>query len=224
MMNAALLHRSSLRRKLKRPWCKELTFEYGSLTPYPTGFDNTNGLNLAVNAAAAIRGNYGFSVGIPDVNPRIGQITAINVTSMEMELLFDVNSLAMADGDIFDIMRTGSNGASGVSVIVSLKYTIASGYQVQISVRTDAPATVSSSFLSIPDAPCMLRLFWKASDAPGEDNGYAYLYVNDATVASLTGVDNDGHDVTLANIGAAAGVDAGTTGTIYFDNIRCRGL
>lgn len=201
-------------------WIRSLTFEAGALISNPTGFDASVGANLSVTQAAALRDNYGFQIDIPTIANRFGQITPINLTSFRLSFLFDRHTLAMANLTSFDMIRTVSIGATGVSIILSLRYTIAAGFEAQLSARNDAGATLSGGFMAIPCTSCMFGIDWKASDYAGANNGFARLYVNNAVASAVENIDNDGHNVSFANIGIAFGIDPGTNGTIYYDNIR----
>lgn len=200
-------------------WTKTATFEAGALTPNPTGFDATGGAgagDLSVDPAAAIRGNFGFLVDIVNINPRYGILSLDNFTQIETEYLFDVNSITMADSDVFDSVRL--TGAS-IAVFVQLQYTIANGYELRYIARNDAAGNIIGAFGSLPDEASKIRIQWKASDSPGANNGICRLFINNNLVDEDENIDNDTLNLTFANIGAVGGLDAGTTGQIFYDNI-----
>jgi hypothetical protein len=225
-MNAALLTRSRFRRIVRKPWVQFANFERGALTPYPTGFDSGNGAgaaSLAVNGGAALRGNYGFSCGIPDANARFGQLASLaNEKLVELKFLFDLNSIVMGDGDAFTLISTGTTGAGGSSLQILLQYAIATGYKLATNIKDDAGGNIFGVAFVIADEPIEVRICWKAADYAGADNGFLRVFINDEVKSNQEGIDNDTHSITTKNFGAISGLDAGTTGTIFFDDIRWR--
>lgn len=208
-------------------WVRRLTFEAGILVAPPTGFDLTLGAgagSLSVSTAAAMRGTYGYSLGIIDTNARAGRINLpATLHKLDLCFLFDVNSLIMANNDDFPIMVMASTGAGGISLIISLKYTAANGYQIYGIARNDAGATITSPLINLPDQAVMIEIKWKPATFAGANDGMLELNMNGGAISQLTNLDNDTHNVTLINVGPTFGLDAGTNGTIYYDNIFCSG-
>lgn len=207
-------------------WDQEATFEDQELTPNPTGFDATAGVgaNLDVNAAAAIRGNFGFQVTLAGVGSEAyGQLTGPdNETSFTWEFFVNPTDLVMAIGDIFSMSQGSSPGAGGAAFIITFGRD-AGGQLVELLGRDDAGANIFGAFVRPPVGSFLMRLEFFAATAPAANDGFIRLYINGLLEDQLIGIDNDTHSITGIDIGSRALVDAGTNGTIDFDNIRWLG-
>lgn len=200
-------------------WDRRVTFEQGALISYPTGFDTFAGANLNVNAAAAMRGNYGFELGIPNVNNRWGNIDNIpEYTKITAAFLFDPNSIVMANADVFSAITFNGSGPVFTGATLSLGYLLATGYFLRLVGRLDSGANVFGAFINIADVAMQITMEWMASTAVGANNGYLRLFVNNVLVDNIAGIDNDTFNVNQIRFGAT-GIDPGTSGSVYFDNI-----
>lgn len=203
-------------------WDRVLTFEAGALISDPTGFDEIGGLGspqLSVNAAAAIRGNWGYQVDITNTNDRFGRII-VNQPQLEAQFLFDRSPLTMGINEVFNLVLTRSPGAGGLSSFLQMQYTVANGFRVRYGGANDAGASTLSDYIPVPAEACQIILQWKASDGPGMNNGFMRLFVNNELAPnSVENFDNDTHSITNFDIGAPLSIDAGTSGQLYYDNI-----
>jgi hypothetical protein len=126
---------------------------------------------------------------------------------------FDPNSLSMASGNMHTIFLAHS--ATLDLITIDLRF--ASGaYQIRGLIRTDLGSTLTP-WVPISDAPHTIEIDWAAATSAGANNGFFTLWVDGIQAASLTGIDNDTHRVELARLGPSAGIDAGTSGTEFFD-------
>ena len=98
----------------------------------------------------------------------------------------------------------------------------AGAYQIRASIANDASAFTNSNWFTISDGPHFIELDWRASTAPGANNGGLTLWIDNIQQVDLTGVDNDTWRVDRARLGALSGIDAGTTGIYYFDAFESR--
>jgi hypothetical protein len=199
-------------------WIRSLTFEAGLLIHDPTAFDVTAGANLAINAAAAMRGNYGFSVGIPAVGNRFGRLDDIPAyAAFTQTYLFDINSLTMADGDLLEISNVNDGAVNLISV--NLGYTLANGYFLRFDTRDDTSGAVIGTNVLVNDGAMKIDAEFMAASYAGADNGYMRAYIDGVLVDQAVDLDNDGRLVRQVRLGVI-GVDAGTSGTLYYDDYR----
>lgn len=203
-------------------WNQFATFEAGVLIPYPTGFDTITGVagNLAVNAAAAMHGNFGFAVTLAGAGSEArGEfLEPVSITKATIEFLFDPNGLAMAPGDNFAMFDGRSGGPGGLSFFVRLNR--GAPYTTNIFYADDAGVQTPTIAINLQDRAVAFRFEFKASDAPGRNNGFVKWWQDGAVVLEATGIDNDQHDITRFRFGGLFGIDAGTNGIIFFDNVR----
>lgn len=101
----------------------------------------------------------------------------------------------------------------------------ATGYELRAPLVNDGKGWISTSWIPLSDAPHALELDWRASTAPGANNGGLTIWINGFQQADLAGVDNnDTRRIDRVQLGAASGVDNGTRGTYFFDAFEPRRL
>lgn len=204
-----------------KTWDQIATFEDGLLTPNPTGFSSIVGTNLSVVNAAAYNGSFGFSVGISDINARYGILNASNVKRIEIQFYFNPNSIIMAGGDVFNIFASSSIGPAGSSFLLSLQYNAATGYKILPYLKNDVGSNRFGNSVDITDMWHLIRCIFTVSD--GSNNGGILMWIDGVSYpTNLFAEDNDTHTIGNKLFGAIAGIDAGTTGTIYIDDIKWR--
>ena len=194
-------------------------FESGNLSAWTSS--STDGGDLSVSAAAALRGSQGLQALIDDVN-------AIYVTDdtpnaeprYRAHFYFDPNSISMANGDAHILFR-GFSGTSTIVTRIEFGFT-AGGYQIKAAVLNDSSTWSETNWFSITDAPHAIELDWRAASGVGANNGGLTLWIDGVQQADLTGIDNDTWRLDRARLGAVAGLDAGTNGTYYFDAFESR--
>jgi hypothetical protein len=195
-----------------------ITLETGDLTQ----FDATTtpvGLNsIVANAASAMYGNFGMQANIVDQNAVYGEVTKPNAPRLRLGFFFDPNGLTMANGDKFRICGGGTAADSYYAVEVSYD---GANIQVRIDVDTDG-GWVDSAPFTISDAKHWIEIDCFIATNPGDNDGFGKLWVDvvDGTpdTESLN-LDNDTRSLTDINLGAGEGIDAGTSGTPYFDHL-----
>ncbi|MDH5508406.1 MAG: hypothetical protein OEZ02_14385, partial [Anaerolineae bacterium] len=131
----------------------------------------------------------------------------------------DPNGLVMGIGEMFILGQMLGSGVFATSMWVQCGYSELN-HQIRYIYFNDYSNSGTSSFYDLPDAPCTITVVWVASSGPGADDGFIELYIDGDHKETITGIDNDGYDVDAINVGAVAGMDAGTSGALYFDEIK----
>lgn len=208
-------------------WDQEATFEDQELTPNPTGFDATAGVgaNLDVNEDAAIRGKFGLQAIVAGVGSEAyGRFTGTdNVTEITIEFYFDPSKLVTAVADTFDMVCTLSDAPASAQGFLLLYQNNGGVPRLRALVKNDAGGNIFPWDYNLSGRMEKIRLEWKAASAPAANDGIFNLYVDDVFQAGVANLDNDTHAITEIQIGTISGLDAGTNGTIDFDNIRWLG-
>jgi hypothetical protein len=93
---------------------------------------------------------------------------------------------------------------------------------VRVEVGNDSNGWSSSAWTTITDAPHYFELDWRASAAPGANDGGLTWWMDGAQNADFTTVDNDTRGIDYVQWGAVTGIDCGTRGTYYFDAFESR--
>jgi hypothetical protein len=192
-------------------------FESGNLAAW----SSSSGSGLSVSPGAALTGNLGLQVSItsntatyltddyPSAEPRY-----------RARFYFDPNSISMANGDAHYIFY-GYSGATTVVLRIEFRRS-SSLYQLRAGLLNNGTTWTSSSWFTIADAVHIVEVDWRASTAPGANNGGLTLWIDDVQRANLTGVANDTRRIDRVRLGPVSGIDSGTRGTYYFDTFESR--
>jgi uncharacterized protein YjiK len=193
-------------------------FEAGDFSAWSAEVDGEGDLN--VSAAAALVGAQGMAALIDNTTSMyVRDDTPTNEPRYRARFYFDPNSITMADGNTHRIMVARNAGVD----LVRLEFRRANlNYQVQAVIRTDAGSYIGTSWYTVTDAPHPIEIDWQAATSAGANNGSLSLWIDDTLSQTLSGIDNDTHRVEQARLGPLQGVDAGTSGTEYFDAFESR--
>ena len=164
--------------------------------------------------AAQMGGTYGMGhTAFADTTAQYAELTGPTAdTVATIKFDFDPNSITMATNDEFVIFEVVDE------FFLSLKYT-GSVYQLIATVDKDSGTTVGTAF-TLTDAPHSIELAWTASTSAGANSGYLNVYVDDSLEDTITGVDNDTLSYDEARWGMVSGLDTGTTGVVFFDDMN----
>ena len=189
-------------------------FESGGFSAWSSS--STDAGDLSVSAAAALVGGQGMQAVIDDNN--VLSVTSDHPNAEAHYLArfnFDPNSIRMANGDSHIILR-GYSGSSTIALRVEFGYG-ASGYQIRAGLLNDGSTWTETGWYPLTDAPHRIQLDWRAASEASLNNGGLGLWIDDAFVQLLTGIDNDTRRIERVLLGALASIDTGTRGTYYFD-------
>jgi hypothetical protein len=89
-------------------------------------------------------------------------------------------------------------------------------YQITTEVLNDQNLWHNSAWFTLADAPHRIEINWRAA-ASGQNDGAYALKVDGVTQVSHAGLDNDSRLIDQVRLGAVGGIDAGTSGIVYFD-------
>jgi hypothetical protein len=183
---------------------------------------NVNDLgDLSVTPAAALVGSQGLQALIDDANSIYVNDDSPNAEPRyRARFYFDPNSITMANLDAHFIFK----GFMGTATdIVQVEFRNSAGaYQLRAKLLNDSAVFVVTNWFTISDAPHFIELDWRAATAVGANNGGLTFWIDGLQQADLVGVDNDTGRIDRARLGALAGMDAGTSGTYYFDAFESR--
>ncbi len=184
----------------------EATTDFDSTTTSGTGA-------FSAHASAVKLGTNGFLIDPGSEDTAYGTFsTGVTAeTHVTIEFWFDPNSLTMTDGDTFQIMST--NGQLRIDFRLS-----GATLQCRALTFTDTGTKATGWHTISDDYTNHIRVIWNASTSAGADNGSTYLYLDGQLVEIESGLDNDTLTVGEIRYGAAAALDAGTSGTFFMDN------
>jgi hypothetical protein len=188
-------------------------FESGDLNQW-TSAATDNG-DLSASDSADYWGRYGLRALIDDTNALyVSDDSPASETRYRTRFYVDPNSLSMGAGEILDLLA-GYNGATQVLRVQMQK--VSGTYQLRAGLLSDAGSWTDTSWYAIQDAWTAVEIDWQALAYDGSLS----LYVGGAFKQSLTRIDNDTRKLGSVRLGAM-GVDAGTSGALYFDDFESR--
>ncbi len=88
---------------------------------------------------------------------------------------------------------------------------------MRVGTLDDNSNWVYSAYVNMADAAHILEFDWQAATADGANDGSLTLWVDQVQQTPITGLNNDMRRIDMARLGAVAGLDAGTSGTLFFD-------
>ena len=192
-------------------------FESGDFSAWSSV--NTGGGDLTVSTEAKLTGNYGVQavindtaiMGFTDDSPN-------NETRYRFRFYFDPNSITMSNAEMFALIRIYQVSAT----ILELDFRKYNGnYELSMIYNHDT-GWGSTSYVAMTDAPHILEFDWKSATAVGANDGYLTIWIDGVQVRNNTNIDNDTRRIDRITMGAISGMDAGTSGTIYFDAFESR--
>jgi len=194
-------------------------FESGNLSAW--SFSTTDGGNLSVSAGARLVGNFGMQALINDNNPiYVTDELPTAESRYRARFYFHPNAIPMNNGNAHYILQ-GFN--SGGTVVLQVEFRRSGGqYQLRASLLNDGNGLSNTSWFTISNASHPVELDWRASTAPGANNGGVTFWTDGVQRANLSTVDNDTRRIERVRLGAVSGIDNGTRGTYYFDGFESR--
>jgi PKD repeat protein len=94
-------------------------------------------------------------------------------------------------------------------------------YRLSLCGKDDSNNWLENKFVYINDGWQAIEIEWQAANAPGANNGYMKLFINNVLVDTMKNLDTDTRSITDVALGVS-GVPVGTTGTVYFDAFDSR--
>ena len=192
-------------------------FESGDLSAWTSS--STDGGDLSVVGGSLINGTYCAAYLLDDATQiYVYDETPNNVKRYRARVYFDPNTFN-PQGETALFQATG-NSTSGTMYYLLIDDAGSGGtpYRATVKCIKDS-GDVSSTPYQFSDAIHWFEVDWKASSAPGANDGFCKLYMDStaSVVGEVTGVDNDTKAV--GGIWVQARYHgAGSTGTFYIDD------
>lgn len=198
----------------------DIDHETGDLSDYNA--TSTDGGDLSVSTNAALNGTgYGMQAVLDDTNSLYAHKTGIGSTSGNARIKFylDINSLNMTNGDGFAIFY-GYNNSTETLILMTINYW-SSAYHLSLGVVDDSAGYHWNSDTNLSDAPHLIEIELKRASSSTSSDGWGSYYLDGVLQTRVTGVDNYDRFASFNRTGlGASGADAGTSGTLYFDEFQ----
>jgi hypothetical protein len=173
---------------------------------------------LDVSSDAPKSGTYGWAVTINGAaNYAYADLTGPAADTVHsLRLQFDPNGITMGSDEAFVLAQGFSDSNDWIWFAELYRYD--SKYHVRMVILDDDGGTHYGNSVELSDAYHQITISWKQSD--GSNNGFIRLFVDTDYKDVVSGIDNDTHNINIARTGAGYGVDAGTAGTFYLDDVQ----
>jgi len=191
-------------------------FESGNLAAWSSS--TTDGSNLSVGSGEALVGTQGMQALINDTNAIFVTDNTPNAEGVyNARFYFDPNTITMASGDNHFILY----GYSGTKAILRVQFRFSSGaYQLRAGLQNNGATWTDTSYVPISDAPHEIEVDWQAATGSGTNNGGLTFWIDGAQVSAVSGIANDTLKIDSVRLGAVNAIDAGTSGTEFFDEFE----
>ncbi len=191
-------------------------------------WSNAETTSLEVSQTAALVGDQGLEVDLSQEGQegQEGETYLIDDSPAaekryKVRFHLDVNSLAMEEDDLFNILAAAGQDclpAGQAHLLLRLKYSAAS-YRLQARHRDVATgAVLATGWVPIADGEHVVDLRWRAASTTAS-NGELRFWIDGVLAGELSGLDNGDEVIESIRFGAK-GVDAGTSGSFYLDSFR----
>jgi hypothetical protein len=199
-----------------------ITFEDGDLNE----FDSRSGTGLSTVAPGLVTTVYCKAVNITDARARYGQIsTRFGKSRIRLFFALDTNGVTIGSGDRFTVALV-RDGSTNDVFRVELGYDSTAGYRIRPGIATDGDTWSNGSWVNISDNEHTIEVEWHRSSSSNGNDGSIEMWVDTYDVdafgtadSSVTGMDNDTKVACVFRFGAPAGLDSGTSGTIWLDHM-----
>lgn len=200
----------------------DLDYETGDLSQF--SYTSTNGGKMSVAAGAAMNGTgYGLQFQVTSTTTMYGyKDLTTGDTSGELSagFYFDPNSLAMANNDLFGLLYLSSNAGSNYIAMLEMQYIAGSGYKIRTNIYNDSGGTSATAYYTISDNPHYIEIQLRRATSSTSGDGSVQLWVDGTFKETKGGIDNyDRFNAFQRVYVAANGLDSGTSGTFYFDEL-----
>jgi hypothetical protein len=198
----------------------DIDHETGDLTQYTSTVTDSGDLSVHADGSLGL-GSYGLKCVIDDQTAIYGQKTITGASgTLRARFYIDPNTLTMGDTEAFFTFIIVASGPSTSVASVTLYYLSASDYYVQFLRYNDA-GYVGGDSVSISDGPHIVELRIDKAATNVSADGTLYGWVDGVQACAYANLDNFDSfgNINSVRLGAPGGLDAGTSGTFYLDEL-----
>ena len=191
-------------------------FESGDLSAWDSS--TTDGGNLSAEMAAALHGVYGLNCLKNDANQIFVTDDTPNAeTRYRFRIYFDPNSITTDDWDEFSIVRCTDEGVTTIFYLSIVYLAAEGGFTTRVNYETDTGDGNSTRF-PLVDGVNMIEIDWKASSAPGANDGEIKIYTGEDVTLKETVSNLDTDTFSIGEIDIGIFPWNVNNGTIYLDD------
>lgn len=191
-------------------------FESGALAEWSSAI--TDGGDLSVTADSANQSDYGLQAAINDTNAlKLSDSSPADETRYRAKFSFHPNSLSM-ENHANHVIFEGADDDRGTTVFQIELFYENGVYQLRPRVKNDAYAFVNGAKQTITNDWHILEIEWQTSSAPTANDGFLSFWIDGTLVETIGALDLDAFRLDQIKLGAVSGIDATTSGAVFFDD------
>jgi glucose/arabinose dehydrogenase len=198
------------------------TFESGTLAAWSAAA--TDGGDLEASASAALKSTLvGLQAVVDDPTPIfVEDRTPHDENRYRARFYFDPNSFdpGVASGRLRVRLLIAHDDGPGRRVVTLVLRLLNGQYGVMARTLRNDGTRADTGFQNIPDGPCIIEVDWQRA-SQGAANGLLQLWIDNVSVAILSGLPNHLYNVDRARLGAIS-PKPGAAGILYFDELQSR--
>jgi hypothetical protein len=201
-----------------------IDFETGDLSQFDSVVDNGE---ISVTEAAALNDTaYGLEL---DTTARTNNYGSFGFTApasglFRFRFYIDPNSMPMGEAEKFDILEimAPGEGPPGMLHEVKLRHHAGQGgYSIIVDTNDDDDVENDMTRETISDGPHYIEILSQRASAEGVSDGEVTLWIDGDLKQTVTGIKTflDWNVINEVRFGIDFGVDAGTSGVFYLDEL-----
>jgi hypothetical protein len=197
-------------------------FEAGDLTAWSGS--STDGGDLAVAADAALAGTYGLRATVDDTAPLyVLDETPADEARYRARFRFDPSAFdpGTASGTFRTRIFIAFDDSPQRRLFALVLRKQSDVYSLMVRTRLDDNSHADTGFFPISAGAHSVEIDWRRASGPDANDGGLQLWIDGASVAQLTALDNASGGIDFARLGALS-VKAGASGPLDFDAFESR--
>jgi hypothetical protein len=150
--------------------------------------------------------------------------TTVNSTNVNIRFYLNPNGATLRTGVstevvILQVTDGTAIGAGEKGLYVGIRANVTSGYDIRMAGRNDGGSwDLVSSYYNITDGWHLIEVYHKSATGVGANNGVATLWIDGIQQYTKTDRDTDTIIIDYIRMGTLRNMDAGDSGTIYWDD------
>jgi hypothetical protein len=178
-------------------------------------WNNNDGGDLFASTQAAAIGSYGLQAVIDDTtNIKVARNMPNAEKHYSARFYFDPNSISLPNN--YGMYIFSGSDATGWDFCLNVAR-FDQYYRLSACIQDDSNVWRDGRGIYITDAWQAIEMEWQAASAPGTNDGFLKLWINDVLVDTIDNIDSDTQYVSSVALGAISNIPSGVNGTIYFD-------
>lgn len=134
---------------------------------------------------------------------------------------YDPNSITMQDNKRHKIVTLfGSTPSQRRLLTLVLRKDPGAAYALLAKAHEDSDAWAKTAWIDLSDAPHMIEVEWLRATVSGRADGMLRFWLDGVLQETVTGFANAGWDADFLRFGNVGGLDVGTSGVQYFDEVE----